>query len=321
VAAVEPAFNVNVGPVVFSRQELEGPARINPFYREHLCLLRGVTTYPCYKWFAEAFRNNHPLQKTIFGEMPFVDAWPFAIEYLRVRREQFQTQLDQTDPQLSALKGPLELPRNLGRTITDFFTKYLVDHTGIYKDGLSYTPEQEKLDAELSPGRPYHDKLLRIAEAAGVLGLLGEDIERLHELDTDYTNKLEATVAGEISITDYESWLRSVYVEALERAFKVVDLADVIVYKTVELAQLDPDYDQLEEIEASTLLYPESAPDVQEFQEMVHRANQIVPVTYDLDRLVFKVAPKYPEMAERYKEHQKEEERWRRHDRLAATDY
>ena len=300
VLAVERTFNVDVGKIIFTQPELEGSAKVNPFYSEYLCNVRGLRIGNTGQFYSRDFEQNPAMQRAIFGILPFNEAWPFAIEYLKARRGQFQTILDQTDPDLSALKGPFELPRNLGRTLKDFFTKYLSDHTGVYNAELTLNPEDEVIaDAVTQFKRPEHEVLLEIAQATGVIGLIGDDIERLHHLDSSYTDLLEAVVAGDVAVGDYEKWLRSVYTESFERAFKVAQLSDAIVHGTVELAHLDPNYGKLE-----VLMYEGHVSNQQEFHEVVQMAGQIVPVTYDIERLLFQIAPKYPEMARRYEKYE-----------------
>jgi len=319
IEGVGPAFNVDVNPMIYSRQELEGDKRVNPFYAEHLSSVRGLVTHKCFQHFAWEWQHRMgnkytDIDRALFGQLPFVEAWPFAVEYLKARRSQFQTQLDQVEPDLTALKGPFELPRNLGRTMSEFFMKYMADHTNLYDDTVEAETEEELADQIQEYNRPYHERLLVIGQVTGTSNLIEDDIMRLHELDSKYSGLLEAAMAGEISIDDYEKWLESVYVESLERAFKIADVTDAMVYRTVEMAKLDPNYDTLVVSEYAEDPYsPSQFVDVRKPAEEAGFM-QIVPESYDIDRLVFTIAPRFPELARRYKADQDFQEKLRRED-------
>lgn len=309
IAAVSQALKVDVGLTQYAKNDFENGMRVNPFYAQHLSSVYGVVSNSVIQYFSPTFYAAE-LAEPLFGNIPFVDAWPFATEYLKARRSVLQAQLDQTEPDCTFLKGPFELPRNLGRTLSDLFNQYIGEHTD------SYSIELDDIISPVDRKLPHWLQLLKIAEITGNTGLIGEDIERLHDLDSEYTNLLETTVAGDMSIREYEGWLNSVYSEALERAFKIVDLADSMVRRTVELAQLDPTYDQVEFDEKFLSgWYSENPEYMRELQEGIHRAGQITPVTYDVDQLLFKIAPKYPDIAARYKEGPRE----RRMSRMVDT--
>lgn len=300
IIAVSRTFNVDVGATIYTKAQLENGMQINPFYAQHLDDVRSIVVNPVMQYFSPIFHYNE-VSDAVFRKVPFVNAWPFAIEYLKARRSVFQTQLDQTDPDITLLKGPFELPRNLGRTLSDLFHQYIVEHTD------SYDPILDELKTPLDRSQPYWLQLLQIADITNTTNLIGEDIERLKELDELYSGLLEATVFGDVSIAEYETWLTSVYTESLERAFKVVNLADALVTKTVEMAQADPTYDQVVFNENFLAGFYGQFPERQhELQKRIHQAWQIAPVGYDVERLLFKITPKYPEMA-RYKYGQSEQ--------------
>lgn len=297
IEAVGAAYDVDICPTVYNRTDLGEDSRVNPFYSSHLSHIRGMAYHGTDQYFSADFLTDDHMRRALFDDVPFVDAWPFAIEYLKARRSKFQEELDQFEPDLMALKGPFEVPRNIGRTIGDLFDAYVIEHTDAYD-----TVTDEIIGAE-DWELPYWQKLLKITDTTGMSGALGEDIERLHELDTTYSVLLEDTVAGHVSVAMYEAWLRSVYVESLERAFKVSDLADTIVLRTVEMAQLDPTYDKVKFDEQFLIgWYPEGS--MRELEEMIHRSQQIKPVSYDAERLLFRIAPKHPDIARRYAQRQ-----------------
>ena len=198
--------------------------------------------------------------------------------------------------------------------MSEFFMKYMADHTNLYDDTVEAETEEELADQIQEYNRPYHERLLVIGQVTGTSNLIEDDIMRLHELDSKYSGLLEAAMAGEISIDDYEKWLESVYVESLERAFKIADVTDAMVYRTVEMAKLDPNYDTLVVSEYAEDPYsPSQFVDVRKPAEEAGFM-QIVPESYDIDRLVFTIAPRFPELARRYKADQDFQEKLRRED-------
>lgn len=294
IVAISQALHVDVGATIYNRADFTNGMRVNPFYAQHLSSVYGLVHNPTLQYFSPVFYSAG-LAESLFGNVPFVDSWPFATKYLEARRAVFQTQLDQIEPDLTQLKGPFELPRNLGRTIADLFDQYICEHTDSYSPGL------DDVSSPVDRSLPHWLKLLKIAELTGTSDLIGTDVERLHELDTTYTDLLETAIRGDISIQRYEAWLRNVYTEALEKAFKIVDMADALVHRTVELAQVDTSYDQVEFDEDFLAGWYDSSEFRRDLQEKIHRAGQITPITYDVDQLMFTIAPKYPDIAERYK--------------------
>ncbi len=300
IKAVEAGYNVDVNHVIYQRRQLE-EGRVNPFYANHLGMIRGLKGLPWHyeKNFYYYHEPEPRLQaiRALTKISPFVEAWPFALEYLQVRRANFQEQMDQVEPTLPALKGPFELPRSLGRTLGDLYDMYVCEH-----EPKAYDPDKDEIISPVKQNRPAWQNLMAVVEATDTFGSIGEDILSLQSLDTAYSHLLEATVAGQIPLAEYEKWLRSLYTEAFERAFKVVSLADTVVKRTVELAQLDPTYDQPPVVEVEMLVYPENLESEQELAELGYYAAQRVPVSYDMERLLFQIAPKYPDLARRYQE-------------------
>lgn len=316
IQAVEHGLDIDVNAIIYDRKELEGSAKINPFYSEHLSNVRGVVWNSDFQHFSPAYGKMASIEQALFGRVPFVDAWPFADAYLRARRAKFQSQLDQVEPNLTDLKGAFELPRNMGRMLGDMFEKYVIEHTD------SYDPERDDIDTPFTYGDSPQERLLIVARETDTLGLIGDDVAQLSAFDEEYTKLLEDTIARNTSVRHYEGWLRGFYEQAMERAFKLVSVADQLVQRTVELAQVDPNYDQV--VFDAANLHPDYMDQEEYFREqdeLEHRAGQIVPVAYDLDKLLFTIAPKHPEMAERYRVQQKERAAARRESDKMAVEW
>jgi hypothetical protein len=206
LAEVSGQFDVTLG---HSRMDTQGliKGRADPFYSAYLRSMRVFGGFS--KDLSRLYSTEEQeLFKRIFYEPDLETCIAFVNADLDRRKELFANIASR--PTLEQhLRYPFELPRNLGRKITELYHRYCIE----FESEERYNGETDDFtmpDRWSYPSDPASnfEIVISVLQPDDTFGF--SSLKRLVEFDAEYTDILEATIRGDLTIGGYSNWLKGV---------------------------------------------------------------------------------------------------------------